>query len=447
MAGRRNYYGRYEDYRTPFDGPDQATHYATREAVEAALAAGTKDFREASLAGLRLNGLDFSGCDLTYADLSDSRLSSDTNLTGATLYQTRLVGTNAENANFSVAANTRNMRCQDAYLRYANFEGLDLTGCDFTHANLFSARFERALARYVRFEHAELQYAHFNGTDIMGSAFTHADLRRADFTLTRVDKSSHEIMAALILAHVEADRNGWGTPHSERNALTRHRMIAGLVLLEQGSCWREIGEYLGALDGPTAEADRQWLHEVFDPYRELGLGDWIALGDRAYRIALARANGNEEEARAVKREATPDDEDYDPDDEPDEDEDDDSYGDDDSDEDDEPDEDEDEDESTPEQRAAQEAVEQRRHEARQRAYQDSTLGASDGACNCYLCRGDRAWRAEEARAQAAAEAQAAQPASTQVADPNQPPYAGCPCSICERLRREQAQPQAPATSN
>jgi uncharacterized protein YjbI with pentapeptide repeats len=198
------------------------------EQIRAALASASPgrpaDFSHRSLADLDLSGVDLSGAKLAGADLSHTKLVgaklvgadlsgalldftwimradfSQANLSGATL-RALVVSTGMESSpaeaarfvesNFSDARMTARFAFDD--LHSANFSGarmaadmrnqsMGLTRTDFASANLTGANFSGAELGHVSFRFAKLAGANFSGASLKGADFSGADLTRANFT-------------------------------------------------------------------------------------------------------------------------------------------------------------------------------------------------------------------------------------------------------------------------
>ncbi len=193
------------------------------------------DFAGKDLSALDLSGLDFKAADLTGvnfygADLSGARLVK-TKLAGSRLDRATITGTNFSGADLSRATILRpnvfstmeiDVRelpsFEGAKMTGANitgrldrisFKGADLTeaffgprnpdgetlitpriemsGCDFTDANLHKADLSLNNVQYAKFVNADLTGANFSGANLSRADFSGADITDADFTGAAID--------------------------------------------------------------------------------------------------------------------------------------------------------------------------------------------------------------------------------------------------------------------
>lgn len=73
-----------------------------------------------------------------------------------------------------------------AELEGANFQGMDLTGVDFSEAELDRANFKNANLANVNFTNAELDEANLSGANIKGAIFKNTELEYATWIDGRV---------------------------------------------------------------------------------------------------------------------------------------------------------------------------------------------------------------------------------------------------------------------
>ena len=118
---------------------------------------------------------------LTGARLTDAVLKK-TNLDGATLSGANLQGADLTSADFNGIYFDTKANFKNSILRKASFNDADLSGLDFSGANLKEASFNKAELRGTIFTSADLNEATIEGAVVVDAIFTNADVSEADFS-------------------------------------------------------------------------------------------------------------------------------------------------------------------------------------------------------------------------------------------------------------------------
>ncbi|MEM1371303.1 MAG: pentapeptide repeat-containing protein [Pseudomonadota bacterium] len=169
------------------------------------------DFKRAVLAGADFYGTDLLGADLRGADLRDARLDR------ATIIQTNFTGANLSGVSMSLpttfvdlAFNTSQVATFAradlsearvlARLYGADFRGAVLVGADFSALSagratiasvpynfLTGGNFDGADLRGANFSHAEMNFVSFRGADLRDANFAKSALVKADFASAKLD--------------------------------------------------------------------------------------------------------------------------------------------------------------------------------------------------------------------------------------------------------------------
>lgn len=179
------------------------------------------NFNQAVLVRAKMAGGDFSGSSfiatkLNNANLADSVLNSaifypapgskggygdkvvlrESNLRGASLYNTRFSFADLHKADLSeaqgddavfIAADLSGAFLIDAKLRFGTFARAKLADADLTKAFLVEANFADAILTSAIFDEADLRSANFKGADLTGASLKGALLRDADFSEANLD--------------------------------------------------------------------------------------------------------------------------------------------------------------------------------------------------------------------------------------------------------------------
>jgi uncharacterized protein YjbI with pentapeptide repeats len=160
-------------------------HVLTLEELQARYATGSRDFRNANLAGVDLRGADLPGTNLRGANLRGA------NLRGAHLKCTDLRGADLLRAHLP-CANLRGANLQSASLRGANLEEADLGGASLQDATLEDAILRDADLGGANLRGANLQSASLRGANLQSADLGGAHLPRADLRGANLQSASLE---------------------------------------------------------------------------------------------------------------------------------------------------------------------------------------------------------------------------------------------------------------